>query len=125
LKRAAIKFGVGRYLYHLPKVWVDYDPQKKQLKGQPQLPPWAMPAKASPAAGSDEVDLGRVTAITHQQAEVLQQLLQANRSIDPAKFLARFKAGRLSEIPAQQYTAAVTVLKTAAADVLRNGKQPA
>ena len=25
LKRAAVKFGVGRYLYRLPKVWVDLD----------------------------------------------------------------------------------------------------
>lgn len=25
LKRAAVKFGIGRYLYRLPKVWVDVD----------------------------------------------------------------------------------------------------
>lgn len=28
-KRASVKFGVGRYLYDLPKKWVDYDPQGK------------------------------------------------------------------------------------------------
>ena len=28
LKRAAVKFGVGRYLYRLEKQWVDYDPEK-------------------------------------------------------------------------------------------------
>jgi hypothetical protein len=38
LKRAAVKFGVGRYLYRLPQTWVDYDPQKKQLKNLPPLP---------------------------------------------------------------------------------------
>jgi hypothetical protein len=38
LKRAAVKFGVGRYLYRLPQQWVDYDPQKKQLKNLPPLP---------------------------------------------------------------------------------------
>src|SRR5439155_13885012 len=38
LKRAAVKFGVGRYLYRLPQQWVDYDPQKKQLKNLPALP---------------------------------------------------------------------------------------
>src|SRR5437016_353833 len=26
LKRAAVKFGIGRYLYRLPSQWVDYDP---------------------------------------------------------------------------------------------------
>src|SRR5262245_47764517 len=46
LKRAAVKWGVGRYLYRLGGEWVDYDPQKKQLKGTPRLPAWALPAAA-------------------------------------------------------------------------------
>lgn len=46
LKRAAVKFGVGRYLYSLPAVWCDYDPQKKQFTQTPQLPAWAMPKRA-------------------------------------------------------------------------------
>lgn len=45
LKRAAVKFGVGRYLYRLPVQWVDYDPQRRQFVRPPQLPPWAQPAK--------------------------------------------------------------------------------
>lgn len=28
-KRTCVKFGVGRYLYDVPKKWVDYDPQRK------------------------------------------------------------------------------------------------
>jgi hypothetical protein len=31
LKRAAVKFGIGRYLYRLPNVWCDYDPVRKQI----------------------------------------------------------------------------------------------
>lgn len=51
LKRAAVKFGIGRYLYRLPAQWVDYDPVKKQLTNLPQLPAFAVPkAKAQPAA---------------------------------------------------------------------------
>lgn len=51
LKRAAVKWGIGRYLYSLPAQWVDYDPQKKQLTGKPRLPGWALPAtKAQQAA---------------------------------------------------------------------------
>jgi hypothetical protein len=38
LKRAAVKFGVGRYLYRLPSTWCDYDPQKRQFKQLPPLP---------------------------------------------------------------------------------------
>lgn len=43
LKRAAVKYGIGRYLYRLPRSWVDYDPQKKQMVKPPQLPSWALP----------------------------------------------------------------------------------
>ena len=43
LKRAAVKFGIGRYLYRLPLQWVDYDAAKKKFLVEPQLPPWALP----------------------------------------------------------------------------------
>jgi hypothetical protein len=43
LKRAAVKFGVGRYLYRLPEQWLDYDPKKRQFLRAPGLPPWALP----------------------------------------------------------------------------------
>ncbi len=57
LKRAAIKFGVARYLYRLPHLWVDYDAQKKQFVKTPTLPAWALPgggkATAPPAKPSN------------------------------------------------------------------------
>jgi hypothetical protein len=60
LKRAAVKFGIGRYLYRLPPLWVDYDPHKRQFTKAPTLPPGAVPAPAArggksgrAAAGSD------------------------------------------------------------------------
>src|SRR5262245_32665491 len=43
LKRAAVKFGIGRYLYRLKPQWVDYDPQKRQILRPPALP---LPAAA-------------------------------------------------------------------------------
>ncbi len=43
LKRAAVKFGVGRYLYRLQSQWVDFDPMKKQFAQTPQLPAFALP----------------------------------------------------------------------------------
>jgi hypothetical protein len=56
LKRAAVKFGVGRYLYRLQSQWVDYDPVKKQFTQTPQLPAFALPQQkkpdAQPARGS-------------------------------------------------------------------------
>ena len=38
LKRAAVKFGIGRHLYRLPQQWVDYDPARKQFASPPRLP---------------------------------------------------------------------------------------
>ena len=50
LKRAAVKFGIGRYLYRLPAQWVDYDPVKKQIAQVPQMPAFAIPkSSAKPA----------------------------------------------------------------------------
>lgn len=43
LKRVAVKFGIGRYLYRLPLTWSDYDPMKKKLINPPALPDWALP----------------------------------------------------------------------------------
>src|SRR5262249_54418463 len=43
LKRAAVKLGIGRYLYRLPKQWHDWDPQKKQFVGKPTLAATALP----------------------------------------------------------------------------------
>lgn len=57
LKRAAVKFGIGRYLYRLPSQWVDYDPQKRQLARTPTLPAWAQSAKPQPAKKEEKAPL--------------------------------------------------------------------
>jgi hypothetical protein len=43
LKRAAVKWGIGRYLYHLDAPWCEYDSAKKRFSGTPKLPDWALP----------------------------------------------------------------------------------
>ena len=43
-KRAAVKIGIGRYLYSLDKQWVGYDAKTRQLSEQPKLPAWATPS---------------------------------------------------------------------------------
>ncbi len=43
LKRAGVLWGIGRYLYRLPKVWVDFDAEHKKLVSTPSLPEWALP----------------------------------------------------------------------------------
>lgn len=41
-KRAAVLWGVGRYLYELPNEWMPLD-EYKRLKQVPNLPKWATP----------------------------------------------------------------------------------
>lgn len=37
LKRCAVHFGIGRYLYYLPRVWAPYDAQKRRFIETPKL----------------------------------------------------------------------------------------
>jgi hypothetical protein len=46
LKRAAVKFGVGRYLYRLPKFWLGWDATSRRFTQQPVMPAWALPKPA-------------------------------------------------------------------------------
>lgn len=38
LKRAAVKFGVGRELYRMPQTWAEYDSQKRRFVTKPVYP---------------------------------------------------------------------------------------
>lgn len=44
-KRAAAKWGVGRYLYYMPNIWVEIKPVGKSyaIKNKPAVPSWAHP----------------------------------------------------------------------------------
>ncbi len=42
-KRAAVLWGLGRYLYFLPNVWCELN--RGNISIPPKLPPWAMPGK--------------------------------------------------------------------------------
>lgn len=45
MKRAAVVWGIGRYLYYLPNVWAKITPNGKSYKLAeiPELPAWALP----------------------------------------------------------------------------------
>jgi hypothetical protein len=60
LKRAAVKFGIGRYLYRLPLSWTDYDPETKRLTKTPQLPAWAFPVECKVDSARDGTDQPRL-----------------------------------------------------------------
>jgi hypothetical protein len=52
LKRAAVKWGIARYIYSFPKQWVDWTPNPSGKGGRftraPQVPQWAVPEGDTP-----------------------------------------------------------------------------
>jgi hypothetical protein len=64
LKRAAVKWGIGRYLYHLPKQWVGYDPDRRCFTESPRLPDWALPDGAHAAVEPKAPSVSSTTPAT-------------------------------------------------------------
>ena len=100
-KRAAVKFGVGRFLYRLPSQWVDYDPQKRQFVRKPVLPaslysPTLVGEKIVPpgedALPRSEASKKTKLRVNADQAQKLAALLRDTKS-DTAKFFAWVSEG--------------------------------
>lgn len=78
-KRAGVMFGIGRYLYNLPNVWVECD-EWGSIKNPPSLPDWAMPehefkAHAMKAMGfakdSNKAEIDKLLADIDQQGKII------------------------------------------------------
>jgi hypothetical protein len=93
LKRAAVKFGVGRYLYRLPSQWVDWDASKKRFAKTPTLP--------APATNGN--------GISEAQWVKLQDMLRT-QNIPARDLLAHFNAKRPRDIPAARFDEAMALI---------------
>lgn len=69
MKRAAVQWGIGRYLYNLDEIWVDIKDrgqhfikdQKNNIKGywnSPMLPDWALPSLTTEDVLNEWVEAG-------------------------------------------------------------------
>ncbi len=85
LKRAAVKFGIGRYLYRLPAVWTDYDPQKKQFTQPPQLPAWALPPKKTPALQPAPMPVAKQSGLPNSGDELHRRLREYDAKLSEKK----------------------------------------
>jgi hypothetical protein len=84
LKRAAVKFGIGRYLYRLPAQWVDYDQARKQFTQTPQLPAFALPRqekKLPPQVEAPPVSEPKSTREKPRAAELAQPAPPAEKPV--------------------------------------------
>lgn len=81
LKRAAVKFGVGRYLYRLEKQWVDYDPEKGRFT-PPKLP--------EPSPGEEE-GLGEEKPEAYRLIDqLLERLKEKGLGKEAAKIVTKY-----------------------------------
>ena len=84
-KRAAVMWGVGRYLYYLPQKWVAIKPFGKSfvLAEIPQMPDWALPNESLPA-WEDVAEL-EAEKMLGDEAEALQGAIGVVDSIRDAE----------------------------------------
>lgn len=81
LKRAAVKFGVGRYLYRLEKQWVDYDPEKGRFT-PPKLP--------EPSPGEEEGLEEEKPEAYRLIDQLLERLKEKGLGKEAAKIVTRY-----------------------------------
>lgn len=127
LKRVAVRFGIGRYLYRLPRQWVDYDPQKRCITRAPALPDWALP-RQEPAQSAQPARNGaakrRPTLPAAQDSRPSDEGLEEGAKITPEHLAyleglclsrgkgldalaQRFEVAELAELTYGQYRLAV------------------
>lgn len=103
LERAAVKFGVGRYLAKVEPVWVDYDADRSRPLELPALPGWAVPAEADtspPAAAALPVPEGPVVpaslrAVANPAADgAVAELVREIRGLPGGEHALRRLVGR-------------------------------
>jgi len=109
LKRAAVKFGIGRYLYHSKSGWEPYDPDKKRFVKMPVFPS-QQPANLRKA--TEQAKPPPTQAPSSPPAEPTindEQALRLKGHIINAgqqhwkEFATEFKISKLSDLAAQQY----------------------
>ncbi|GGQ92333.1 MULTISPECIES: Rad52/Rad22 family DNA repair protein [Deinococcus] len=88
LKRCAVQFGIGRYLYDLPKTWADWNDAKREPLHTPELPEWARPDFERSPGGAHIVQAMdqlryEIPVDLDLQREVYRHLKAALQSLEP------------------------------------------
>jgi hypothetical protein len=90
LKRAAVKWGVARYLARVEPQWVDYDPARERFVSPPRLPDWALPRPPS----REFIGRGRVRRLL---------LLLALKGYGSRKLAERYGVAQLGQLSVEEY----------------------
>jgi hypothetical protein len=95
LKRCAVHFGIGRYLYYLPRAWAPYDAQKRRFIEPPRLEPRAV-EEALRICGISQVETRSPSRGQATAAAAVRRAERAPKSI----WVAGAEAAPEGEIPA-------------------------
>jgi hypothetical protein len=110
LKRAAVKLGIGRYLYRLPQQWVDYDANTRQLKSKPRLPDFAMPKHAPAAPKPAQNGQAEAPRATKEQLRQLQDAI-ADSGADYDAMKLHYGGHPAKEWPAHKVVEALSFIE--------------
>ncbi len=80
LKRTAVKFGIGRFLYSLPKQWAAWNAQKGEFVNEPTLPAELMP---QPPVKVDDLFLKALAILAPATFKGTEDLATLWKSISP------------------------------------------
>ncbi len=123
LKRAAVKFGVGRYLYRLPKVWADLDERgnikdpeavKRALLGgeTDDTPPWEDKPKRVKPADEEPRPSGGVTEAQLRYIHKLWKEIGGGEDIhDYASAVLGREVSSLKELTRQEASKLIEAMK--------------
>jgi hypothetical protein len=108
-KRAAVKFGIGRYIARMPQQWCDYDPQKRQFVKPPAVPAAFLPKSSQPRGSANKPTrpvIAGVERLTEAEALHLCNRIRAAK-INAGSFLKHYDITRSQDLPASKFAEAV------------------
>lgn len=124
MKRAAYQWGIGRYLYKLPAIWV---PLKQvgnsyALAETPKLPEWALPKGYKPANNktTKQTQPISINAITLKQQQRMFALSKGNQDI-VKKVIKNHGYEHTKDILKDEYESICNEIEIAAEDAMFEG----
>jgi hypothetical protein len=80
MKRAAAQWGIGRYLYKLPGVWVKIQPKGRsyEIDEKPKLPSWALPSNHKQSENKNWTKEENIIALSKVQEDCINAFKELN-----------------------------------------------
>lgn len=101
LKRAAVKWGIGRYLYELESPWVPCELGNNGKWRKWTADPWSC-IRNAPRAPQADAPAAKLATITQGQCDELMELAKIAK-VQPGVIAESYNVNRLADIPATAF----------------------